>query len=168
MVVGTRGDDDDDEGGDGDRKLDGSNGSSSVCVGGTGCTLYNRLTHLDCWTIIMTVINPFSIAVNKVLKISIRSLHSSTSCHLLDLPLSFVVQSLVENYSRWLRTSSPTTTRDFPVNQMTFAKKPWEGTGLFVTIHLNALSGSISIIFYHNSRRLIIHLRTELLTLEKC
>ena len=38
MVVGTRGDDDDDEGGDGDRKLDGSNGSSSVCVGGTGCT----------------------------------------------------------------------------------------------------------------------------------
>ena len=38
MVVGTRGDDDDDEGGDGDRKLDGSSGSSSVCVGGTGCT----------------------------------------------------------------------------------------------------------------------------------
>ena len=38
MVVWTRGDDDDDDGGDGDRELDGSNGSSSVCVGGTGCT----------------------------------------------------------------------------------------------------------------------------------
>ena len=35
----------------------------------------------------MTVINPFSIAVNKALKISNRSLHSSTSCHLLDFHL---------------------------------------------------------------------------------
>ena len=38
MVVWTSGDDDDDaDGVDGDRKLDGSNGSSSACVGGTGC-----------------------------------------------------------------------------------------------------------------------------------
>ena len=139
MVVWTRGDDDDDDGGDGDRKLDGSNGSSSEqCLrGGNGMYNYNRLTHLDCWTIIMTVINQSSIAVNKVLKISIRSLHSSTSCHLL-WQISSAVQSLVENYLRWLRSSSPTATRDFPVNHMTFAKKPWEGTGLFVAIHLNA------------------------------
>ena len=84
---------DDDCGDDGDRKLDGSNGSSNACVGANG--MYNRLTHLDCWTVIMTVINQFSSAVNKALKIPIRSLCSSTSCHL-----------------RWLRTSSPTATKE--------------------------------------------------------
>ena len=135
--------------------------------GGRDVQLYNRLTHLNCWTIIMTVINQSSIAVNKVLKISIRSLHSSTSCHLL-WQISSAVQSLVENYLRWLRSSSPTATRDFPVNHMTFAKKTLGGDWPFCCNSLECLSGSISIIFYHNRRRLIIHLRTELLTLGKC
>ena len=123
MVVWTRGDNDDDDGGNGDRKLAGSNGSSCACVGGTGCT---TTTGSPTFIAGRSLWRSSTIAVNKALKISIISLHSSTSCHLL-WQISSVVQSLAQNYLRRLRTSSPTATRDFPVNHMAFAKKTLGG-----------------------------------------
>ena len=75
--------------------------------GGNG--MYNRFTHLDCWTVIMTVINQFSSADNRALKIPIRSLCSSTSCHLLSIYFAAVIGSKL---LRWVRTSSPTATKE--------------------------------------------------------